>query len=194
MVFLVDGSLPEWIRALATLGGTIVALVGVTIAAKGLTTWQRQQRGATRHGAAIEVLIAAFGLRQTLQTIRFSCVYGGPGAGSPREVVARAIEQFDEPAHAAMEAFDKAVGRAEAVFGADLLAQVKPIRDMIGKVRTAARNEIHSRGKDNVSGPRGWENFGWCNEDPALDKGTAELRAAFGPLEAWARPHIDVRP
>jgi hypothetical protein len=179
-------SITDWIQA-----GAVVA--GVVIAWQGLLTWRSELRGR----AVLDLLEAAIRLRDTLQASRRTCTFGGPGRGCTLAEARASVREIDDAIRDNMAKVEAARARPEALFGrAEIHPLIDPVFRLAGRVRAAVEDHLLQRAKDAVLSPRNeeWHRLAtWVSEDPAMDRGTAEVMGSLTTLEQWAARRLRTR-
>ena len=177
-------SVTDWIQAIGV-------LVGVGVAYAGLQTWRTQLHGTSDFEAKRGLLLAAFRLRNALQSVRRTATFGGVLINGSDAQAREVINRVDEHVSKAMFAFEDARAVAEAIFGSEEIRQlVEPIQQLTGRVRSSFETEMFSRiegARDRGARRPSWDEFSWASDDPSIDAGTRDVNAAFSKLESWAR-------
>jgi hypothetical protein len=184
-----------------------VGVASVTVAALGLSTWNRQLRGQAEFDVARALARATYSLRQELWICRVPLVrarefpegYVGAIRNDPlkeAEAWAYVYDQRWQPLSAAWQQFDSCTLEAEAVWGSAVRATTDKLRQCLGELRAAMESSVdnaRSEGRTFRDDPDFGKTIRQVLHGTPTKAGnsfTERIDGAINAIEAMARPHL----
>ncbi|MBN2293343.1 MAG: hypothetical protein JXM70_13020 [Pirellulales bacterium] len=203
---------------LSCVGDIVVALVaiaGLIIAAMGLQTWRSQLKGQTEYNLARRLLRAALKTRDAISIVRNPVMTGGEiheamkAVRQVEDTPQSANKQPDEDAAVynqrwrgvaeAMSDLNVESLEAEAIWGAQVVDAIKPLRDCVLKLgstisRLLRDNARERKGRRRVLAAEDIEEIDriiyGMSSDPNEDAFTGDVQTAIETLEKFVKPKL----
>jgi hypothetical protein len=184
----------------------VVALVGVFVAWRGLKSWRRQLTGRTEYELARRLCRAVYQVRDEIRAVRNPVVFPGEAmlarqeagieGGTPLIVGEDIVAVYDSRWRQLVMAtsnLEVESLEAEVLWGKDVIARLKPLKDCVAKLRTNLNRYIDaildshtSRLKSEIEEIK--EIIHW--HEPAEDRFTGEITDAIRNFEEFIRTYL----
>jgi len=204
-------TIPEVLSSVCEFITAIVSIVAVTIAHRGLTTWQDQLKGKTEYDLARRLLRAAFRTRDALSSVRDSDIShaevdqalksachtdANDASFDPRKAV---YSQRWRAVTEALSDLDVERLEAETIWTPEVLDALKPLQDCVSKLRWAILRLLshHTAIREHRPSPLKDEALEELDSilhetspDPAKNPFTDEIHKATAKLAEFLKPKL----
>ena len=199
----------ELAKAIPSVVTAITAVVGVCIAARGLTRWREEMIGRRRTELAEDVLSGFYQMRDIIAAIRSPAAGGDEGRDRPtaaedendvdalrraKDIYYVPISRYNERQKVIADLMTKRY-RMKAMFGADAIKPFDILHEVFSTVIRSARKLITTAGQPTAQNQdklrQKWEAaIWWMGEEDAVDK---KVDVAIEAIEKICRPSLEGR-